>query len=377
MTGGDMRVLVSSTTGLGHRLPITPLAAEFAERGHEVRWIGGPADMKELVPARIRFTAAGMPERERNVQVLRLMPGIRSLPPPARRSASFSTAFARLAVPSMLEELRQLVDTWRPDVIVHEAAELAAPFVAAANNIPSVCHGFGQVVLEDAMRAAGDVLAPMWEQAGLDPDPYAGSYRGLYVDIYPPSLLGEKMDHVPQVQHSRPAEGPTASGHTVYITFGTAFNQDNLGLVRTAVLGVAAAADEVLVTVGRDVDPAALGDVPARVRVEEFVPQAEVLPRCAAVVCHGGSGTVLAALAHGVPVVCIPQGADQFSNAANVERCGAGLQLLKPSEADVREAVTRVQSETTRAAARAIADEIARMPAIGQVADAVEAHAAG
>ena len=78
--------------------------------------------------------------------------------------------------------------------------------------------------------------------------------------------------------------------------------------------------------------PAMLGAVPDHVRVESFIPQAEVLPGCGAVVCHGGSGTILAALAHGLPVVCIPQGADQFANAANVERVGADfLELTAPA----------------------------------------------
>lgn len=369
-----MKVLVSSTTGLGHRLPMTPLAAELAARGHEVHWVGGPADGGASTPTGVRFTAAGMPEHERHVELLRLRPDLGSLSPRARRRAAFSTAFAQLSVPAQLGPLRWLVDGWRPDVIVHDAAELAAPFLAAANDIPSVCHGFGQVVPEDATRAAGEVLASMWSEGGLAPDPHAGSYRGLYVDIYPPSLLGETMDHVPRVQLSRPTDAPRAEGRTVYITFGTAYNRDDLGLVRTVVRGAAAAADDVLVTLGRDVEPSALGAVPDHVRVEGFVPQAEVLTRCAAVVCHGGSGTVLAALAHGLPVVCIPQGADQFSNATNVQRAGAGLQLIDPSGADVADAVAHVRSAEVRAAATAVADEIARMPAVEQVADAVEAH---
>lgn len=371
-----MKVLVSSTTGLGHRLPMTPLAAELAARGHEVHWIGGPPGVEAAGPQGVQVTPAGMPEQERHVELLRLRQDLGSLPPRDRRSAAFSTAFAQLSVPAMLGPLRDLVDAWRPDVIVHEAAELAAPLIAAASEIPSVCHGFGQVVPEDATRAAGEVLAPVWNEEGLAPDRHAGSYRGLYIDVYPPSLLGENMDHVQRVQRCRPAEARRADGRIVYITFGTAYNRDDLDLVRAVVLGAAAAADQVLVTVGRGVEPGALGAVPEHVRVEAFVPQAEVLPQCAAVVCHGGSGTVLAALAHGLPVVCVPQGADQFSNATNVQRAGAGLQLVNPSQTDVTDAVAALRSVELRAAAASIADEIARMPAIDQVADAVEAHVA-
>ena len=128
-----------------------------------------------------------------------------------------------------------------------------------------------------------------------------------------------------------------------------------------------------LVTVGPNGDPTAIGAVPANVRVERFVPQAEVLPRCAVVVTHAGSGTVLASLAHGVPLVCLPRGADQFTNASNVVRVGAGTSLVGEAitEAAVGEAVTAAPAQ--RAAAQSLAAEIAAMPSDSEVASAIEA----
>src|ERR1039458_8368743 len=84
----------------------------------------------------------------------------------------------------------------------------------------------------------------------------------------------------------------------VYVTFGTLFNS-NLDLFR---LGLEALADEsvdVVMTVGRDQDPTELAPFPANARVEKFIPQAELLPSCSAVVHHGGAGTTFGALAHG------------------------------------------------------------------------------
>src|SRR6185295_19162595 len=123
------------------------------------------------------------------------------------------------------------------------------------------------------------------------------------------------------------ANGELGSGGLVYVTFGTVFNRID-DQFRAAVLAAAAIADEVLVTVGPAGDPYGVGEVPENVTVERFVRQAEVLPRCGAVVCHGGSGTVLAALAHGLPLLCLPRGADQFANASNLERVGAGISLV-------------------------------------------------
>ena len=83
----------------------------------------------------------------------------------------------------------------------------------------------------------------------------------------------------------------------------------------------------VVVTCGHGVDPESLGPQPAHVLVARFVPQALLMPHVGVVVCHGGAGTLIGALAAGVPVVSLPRGADQFGNAAQVARQGAGLSL--------------------------------------------------
>jgi UDP:flavonoid glycosyltransferase YjiC (YdhE family) len=373
-----VKVLVTSTPGLGHVLPLLPLALELRARGHDLHWLAGPDNAAVVSETGIATTVAGMPVAERLAEFQRRRPDAATLPQPERRAVAFSTLFADLAAPPVLGALPALVDAWRPDLIVHDAAELAAPLVAAGAGIPSVCHGFGEVVPEVSARRAGTRMAASWTAAGLAPDQHAGCYRGLYIDIYPNSLRAEDMRHIPRVQTRRPAEGTAASGSLVYVTFGTVFNAIDDGF-RAAVLGAAAVADEVLVTVGSRGDPTLVGPVPDNVRVERHVPQAGVLPRCAVVVCHAGSGTLLASLAHGLPLVCLPRGADQFSNAVNVARVGAGSVL---TGADVTEAAVRTAVEQAlgapdqRAAADALAEEIAAMPSDGEVAAAIEAFVA-
>ena len=371
-----VKVLVTTTPGVGHVLPLLPLAQELRSRGHDVRWVAGPGGCDAVSDSGFEVTEAGMPVGERQAEFARRYPHVSSLPGRERQLHAFGKVFGELAVAPMVEVVRNVVDTWQPDVVVHDAAELAAPLAAAAAGIPTVCHGFGEVLPEAAVRRAGEQMAPLWEARGLAPDAYAGSYRGLYVDIYPPSLRSMDQAHVPRVQPRRPAVGERASGNLVYVTFGTEFNQLNEGF-RAAVLAAAAVADEVLVTIGAG-SPTDLGPMPANVSVERFVPQAQVLPRCSAVVCHGGSGTVLASLAHGVPVMCLPRGADQFANAVNVARVGAGAMLLEPevTERALQVEMDRlVRSAAPRAAAIALSEEIAAMPSDAEVALAVEAHA--
>jgi UDP:flavonoid glycosyltransferase YjiC (YdhE family) len=103
---------------------------------------------------------------------------------------------------------------------------------------------------------------------------------------------------------------------------------------------------------------------PANVHIARFVPHAQVLPRASAVVTHAGLGTVHAALAHGLPLVCLPIGRDQPDNAARVKWHGAGLRLSpKSSPAVIRAAIERVLGEpafatSARRLAAAFADEL-------------------
>jgi UDP:flavonoid glycosyltransferase YjiC (YdhE family) len=105
--------------------------------------------------------------------------------------------------------------------------------------------------------------------------------------------------------------------------------------------------------------------MPENVHVEAFVPQRDVLPRAAAVVCHGGSGTVLGTLAAGVPMVVVPLGADQPHNAQRIAEVGAGLAAPSADATTLRTAVERVLTEGAfRSHAVRLADEIAALPTV-------------
>jgi len=113
----------------------------------------------------------------------------------------------------------------------------------------------------------------------------------------------------------------------VYLTLGTLFGS-NSEVFRTALAGLAKEDIEVVVTVGANNDPAAIGHVPPNARVERFVPQADLLPRCTAVIHHGGSGTMYGSLANGLPQVVLPQGADNFVNAQRCAVAGVGTVVM-------------------------------------------------
>ena len=95
--------------------------------------------------------------------------------------------------------------------------------------------------------------------------------------------------------------------------------------------------------------------------VRRWVRHADVLPYCSAVLSHGGHGTVIKALAAGVPLVVAPLGRDQPDNAARVVRAGAGLRVSrKAKRRDLRKALGRVLDEPRfRTAARRMAATLA------------------
>lgn len=74
--------------------------------------------------------------------------------------------------------------------------------------------------------------------------------------------------------------------------------------------------------IGREVDPAELGDVPPAVEVRSWVPQPAILARADAFLTHAGMGGSAEGLFHGVPMIAAPQAADQFANAEQLAALG-------------------------------------------------------
>jgi MGT family glycosyltransferase len=81
-------------------------------------------------------------------------------------------------------------------------------------------------------------------------------------------------------------------------------------------------------------DPAALDPLPANVLARRFVPQPEVLARAALFVTHGGMNSVNEAMYAGVPMLVVPQGADQPLVARRVVELGAGLSMRTEDAAE-------------------------------------------
>jgi UDP-N-acetylglucosamine transferase subunit ALG13 len=352
--------------------------------------LSGPDATERLRSIGIAADAAGLPFEELRAEFMRRYPGTASLPPADVPDHVFPGLFGGIAAPQLVDAAARIAREWPAELIVNDAAELGGPIAAASAGIPSVTHGFGALTPIHRVRAAAEVVAPLWRSVGLEPRPFCGLYDHLYLDIYPASLQVADMTHVPRSHLLRPVAFDDAGDESswvpatapdaaplVYLTLGTVQREHTV--VRIALESIAAQNVDVLVTVGPRGDPAALGPQPDHVRVERYVPQTRVLRHCAVVVSHAGSGTFLATLAAGVPQLCLPQAADQFLNADACQRSGAGL-LIQPGAATgaaIGDAVSRLLAEDSfRDRAAVVAAEIAAMPSPAEVAGVLEGLAA-
>jgi hypothetical protein len=223
----------------------------------------------------------------------------------------------------MLADLGPLVASWRPDLLIHDSTEMAGAIAAEVAGIAHAEHSFALLRPAAARRLATETLAPVSAAAGVT-NPGVGGIDGeLYLDVCPPSIQFPEIAEVPAVMPLRPDQldvppdgrfgawiGNRPARPTIYLTMGTVFNDP--AVFRTVLDGLAREPLDVIVTVGVDADPAVLGPQPDNVYVDRFIPQAQVLAHSRVMVSHAGSGAMLGAANAAVPILALPQGADQF-----------------------------------------------------------------
>ncbi len=392
---GRLKVVCTCLPGYGHFHPILALATAIAERGHEVVF----ATAKEFCPRIEEMGFATFPAGiSLDTQLERAGATIdeATMSPSRERFVAFvPKMLAGVAAPPRATDLVPFLRDWKPDILVHEETELGGPLAAAAVGIPWAGQSVGIMRPLAMARLAGQTLEPLAREWGVEMGPFGGLFRYVYLDVCPPSLQSGEIDQVGVAHPMQNVHFPGAPDDrdqlsipdwvdkldrdrpTVYVSLGTIFNQDRT-IFSTILAGLSAEPLNIIVTLGPGADTSALGPQPDHIHVEAFIPQSLILPRCDVVVNQGGTA-ILSILGHGLPLLVLPQGANQFHNADACVSKGVGRRLL-PGEVDPasvrREVRLLLDDPGYSARARAVADEIRAMPGPEQGAVLVERLAA-
>lgn len=376
-----MRLLVTSFPGLGHLHPVAPLARAAAAAGHDVR-VAIPPELVEWT-RRCGLTAvAAGPSAEQRLAVA------------AARAADghdfAAEVFTTASVPALIEELVGLARDWQPDLVLHEEGEYAAPLLARLLGVPCVTQSWSSAARTGRDRAALDEpLRRIWEACG-DPGP-ARQCGDLYLDSCPALFQVADVAHVaPRVVQVRPTafDGPVQEAPpwlaqlprpAVHVTLGTVPLFCRPDLLQRLVDAAAAVAPAVVVATGPHA-PDAVVAPRAGVHVVKYLQQSLLLPHVDAVVGHGGAGTTLAALLHGLPQLVLPGVArSQQQSAAAVAAAGVGLRLDWEDATPERLAsamTALLEREDLRARACAALSDIDALPGPAEVVALLEAEAA-
>jgi len=366
-----VRVLFTTHGAYGHFHPIAPIALAAQQKGHEVVVATGPDLVDWVAACGLRAVPVGLSSEGYAAEVAALSSEDRPL-------AMFHR-FSTIAVPAMLADLLELTRSWLPAVVVHEEGEYAAPLLAALLQVPCVTHSWAAPARpEKERRLYQSLLAPIWDAHGRAEPRTSGA---TYLDSCPPPYQWEEIETVAGVVPTRPVlfDGPPTSAPAwldtlprpaAYVTLGTVAAFSRPEVLRLAVEAVEPLVAAVVVTTGPN-PPAAVAIPSARVHVTEYLPQSQILPKVDLVVSHGGAGTTLGALAHGLPHLVMPDAApSQQRNATRTEAIGLGLAVSQDAGTDpVRAAAQRLLRDRSFTQAGAVA--LSRLDAMASLEESV------
>jgi MGT family glycosyltransferase len=376
-TGGavrPLRIFLGAFGQPGHAFPMLVLGARLVERGHVVRFETWARWREPVTAAGMEFVAA---------------PEYPVFPTMDRPLKPYEAVFRATAV------TRREVAAFEPDVVVHDILTLAPAMAGELEGVPVatlVPHlypvgapGFPpyavgarlprtavgrrlwraveQGPVEKGLRQGRDELNETRRRLGLGPLErlHGGISASLCLVATLPQLeypreWPEHVHVVGPLMWEPPfddVELPAGDGPLVLVAPSTAQDPDQR-MLRAAVAGLRNAPVRVLATANRRPlpVPVRLGDNASLVN---WLSYARTMPHASLVVCHAGHGTLVRALACGVPVLAAPHSGDMGENAARLDWSGAGIRLpwrlLTPTT--LRLAVQRALDGHSAFAARA------------------------
>lgn len=373
--------------GGGNLTPSIGIASELERRGHRVRFHGRPEMVDRVMAAGLH--ASALTQAWTDLDRYAFHP--------------LATVFGFTSSPAVGEELVDLVGSARPDVVVIDAMFSAALQVARRFGRPAVVmvHTFFHQILDgwranfemqsDSRQRAGfealDDLDVLWAERELLHVNTLGAFDGTPASDWSNVVHGAPV--LTSESRAAPVDLPWDEDDTtpvVLLSFSTVSEQRSPEALQRALDALGELPVHVVATTGGVVEPSELA-APPNAHLVTFADHDTLMRRATLVLGHGGHGTTMRALRHGLPIVGMPaRGADQVPITQLLERWQVGRAL--PGDADaaaIRRAVEHVLADdrySTEARSRAqafvgmdgatlAADSIeSLLPAAGTVRDA-------
>jgi UDP:flavonoid glycosyltransferase YjiC (YdhE family) len=371
------RILWLNWSGGGNLPPSLGVARILTERGHQVAFAGRP----EMVP---RVKTAGF----RAIEITQAYAQVDRYP-----QGSFLTRMScYLTSPAVEEQVRSIVAAEAPDIVLVDAMFPAALAQAPGFQQRTVVFVHTFVFRQlDMWRKMIATLDGMRQQAGFAALPPLDELWCKCDRIISTSLAAFDAAPAPGwdlVRHAGPVledekfAVPTPlpwpesdATPLVLVSFSTGFEQRNVDKVQRALDALADLPVHVVATTGGILAPNEVA-TPANAIVLNYAAHDPIMRRAALVMTHGGHGTAMRAMRHGVPMVVIPGLAgDQPFVAAAVQEWGAGRALPGDAGKDAMRAAAQevLSSPSFRATTKQKSALLAGVDGAANAANEVEA----
>lgn len=359
-------------SGGGNLPPSLGIARALTERGHSVAFAGRP----EMVP---RVVDAGF----RAIELTEAYAQVERYP----ANSPMSRAACYLTSPAVADQLRDVVKAEAPDLVIIDGMFPAALAQAKDFGTPTVAvsHTFVFRMLE-RWRGTTNALIGMRQQAGFSALPdldalWQGCDRILVTTLAEfdaaPLPGWDSVRHVGPVLEDEKVAVPTAlpwrdddPTPLALMSFSTGFEQRSVEKLQRGLDAFADLPLHLVATTGGIVAPSEL-KAPRNAAVLNYAAHDPIIKRAALVVTHGGHGTAMRALRHGVPMIVIPGIAHDQALIANLmQEWGAGIAMPGDVAFGAQGSAKALTHEEAVAALRAAAATILATPSYREAAQA-------